>query len=106
MKQRSSFELGLPLAVFAAGCALSVCTLVIALAWMTIGVCAVGHRSLEDFPADRISRRWLEGLRRPCLWFYHLAWWPWYMRSDLGELAARTSKALDLDRRWRHRDGS
>jgi hypothetical protein len=98
MKQRSSFELCLPLVVFATACAVSIPTLVIALAWLTAGVCSIGHRSLDSFPTDGIPRQWLRDSRRAGLWFYHLAWWPWYMRAELQAFAAWTSKVLGVNR--------
>jgi hypothetical protein len=99
MKQRSSFEICLPLAVFAAACALSTTTCVIAILWMTVGVCSIGYRSLDEFPIDGISARWHAGFGRPCLWFYHLAWWPWYLRAELRAIAGRVSKILGANRR-------
>ncbi|WP_028225319.1 hypothetical protein [Paraburkholderia ferrariae] len=93
MKLRSSLEICLPLAVFVAACALSIPTLVLALIWLTIGVCSIGHRALNDFPTADIPRRWLRGPRRGCLWFYHLAWWPRYTPVNLRALAGRPSKA-------------
>src|SRR6266404_1938164 len=94
MKTRSTFELCLPLGLFVAACALSFPTLVIALAWMTIGVTSLGHRTLESFPTDGIPREWLRGYRGACLWFYHLAWWPWYMRSYLQLFSDQIGRAL------------
>ena len=73
MKTRSALEICLPLALFIAACALSLPTLLIAIAWMTIGVISLGHRTLERFPADGIRREWLRGYREACLLFYHLA---------------------------------
>src|SRR6266404_4485324 len=93
MKTRSTFELCLPLGLFVAACALSFPTLVIALAWMTIGVISLGHRTLESFPTDGIPREWLRGYRGACLWFYHLAWRPWYMRSSLQLFADQIGSA-------------
>ena len=56
MKTRSALEICLPLALFVAACALSVPTLLIAIAWMTIGVISLGHRALESFPtAERVN---------------------------------------------------
>jgi len=89
MKKRSTLEICLPLALFVGACALSLPTLLIAIAWMTIGVISLGHRSLESFPTDGIRREWLRGYRGACLTFYHLAWWPWYMRTSLRASADR-----------------
>jgi hypothetical protein len=89
MKTRSSFEIFIPLGVFMGACALSLPTRIIAIAWMAIGVCSLGYRKLEDFPANGVHRKWLRGRRRACLHFYHLAWWPWYFRSELHEAAIR-----------------
>jgi hypothetical protein len=72
--------------------ALSILTLVLALIWLTIGVCAIGHCALNDFPNVDIPRRWLRGPRRGCLWFYHLAWWPRYTPMNLRVFTGRTSK--------------
>jgi hypothetical protein len=93
MKQRSSLEICLPLAVFVTACALSIPTFVIAMVWLTAGVCSIGHRPFHAFPTEGIPRRWLNGPRRGCVWFYHLACWPWYVRHDLRALAVRISKA-------------
>jgi hypothetical protein len=89
MKTRSSFEICAPLGIFVAACALSLPTRVMAIGWMAIAVCLLGYRSLEDFPADGMPRKWLRGQRRACVLFYHLAWWPWYMRNELREAARR-----------------
>jgi hypothetical protein len=89
MKRRSVFEICLPVGLFVGACALSLPTLIIAVAWMTVGVVSLGHRPLESFPTDGMRREWLRGYRGACLWFYHLAWWPWYMRSPLRHIAAR-----------------
>ncbi|WP_188131189.1 hypothetical protein [Paraburkholderia panacisoli] len=89
MKTRSAIEICLPLVLFVAACVLSLPTLVIAFAWMTIGVVSLGHRPLESFPTDGIRREWLKGYSGAWLWFYHLDWWPWYMRSPLRDVADR-----------------
>ena len=94
MKKRSALEICLPLALFVAACALSLPTLLIAIAWMTIGVISLGHRALESFPTDGIRREWLRGYRGACLMFYHLAWWPWYMRTPLRNSADRIGRRL------------
>jgi hypothetical protein len=86
MKARSPFEICAPLGIFVIACALSVPTLVIAIAWMSIGVCCLGYRTLTDFPADGVPHRWRHGTRGGCLLFYHLAWWPWYMRHELRDV--------------------
>jgi hypothetical protein len=72
MKTRSALEICLPLALFVAACALSLPTLLIAVAWMTIGVISLGHRALESFPTDGIRWEWLRGYRGACLLFYTL----------------------------------
>jgi hypothetical protein len=94
MKKHSALEICLPLALFVAACALSLPTLLIAIVWMTIGVISLGYRPLESFPADGISRKWLRGYRGACLMFYHLAWWPWYMRTPLLDSADRIRRRL------------
>ena len=93
MKTRSPFEICLPLILFAVAGVVSVVTLILASLWMTIGVCAIGHRSLGDFPVDGIPWRWRRGPRSLVLWFYHLAWWPWYVRDDLNDIATRARKS-------------
>ncbi|CAG9267932.1 hypothetical protein PUN4_550105 [Paraburkholderia unamae] len=70
---------------------------------MTIGVCTLGYRSLEDFPTDRIPRSWLRGRRRSLVLFYHLAWWPWYMRAELRDFASHVRS--HLGRPWPSRSG-
>lgn len=94
MKTRSTFEICLPFILFIAACALSLPSLVFAVAWMTVGVVSLGHRRLETFPKEGIRREWLKGYRGACLWFYHRAWWPWYMRSSLRHIAVRTGRPL------------
>ena len=102
MKTRSAPEICLPLALFIGACALSFPTLLIAVAWMTIGVMSLGHRTLESFPIDGISRKWLRGYRGACLLFYHLAWWPWYMRTPLLDSADRIRKHLFTGKKLPH----
>ena len=92
MKTRSSLELCAPLALLVVACAVSIPTLVIAVAWMTFGVCCLGYRTLGDFPTEGVPRKWQRGLRGACLHFYHLAWWPWYMRRELRAFARRSQK--------------
>lgn len=99
MKNRSSLEICLPIGIFFMASVLSIPTFIIAAVWMTIGVCSLGHRSLDQFPTEGIPQRWLRGPRRACLWFYHLAWWPWYMRSELHEFAGRSRRAI-AGARW------
>ena len=94
MKTRSALEICLPLALFIAACALSLPTLLLAIAWMTIGVISLGHRTLESFPTNGIRRKWLRGYRGACMMFYHLAWWPWYMRTPLRDGADRAAGRL------------
>ncbi|MCX4152945.1 MULTISPECIES: hypothetical protein [Paraburkholderia] len=99
MKTRSPLTICLPLAIFVTACVLSLPTLVIAVVWMTIGVMALGHRSLESFPVTGINRRWLRGYRGACLWFWHLAWWPWYMRSSIQDVAGQIGHSLHRTRK-------
>jgi len=94
MKKRSALEICLPLALFVAACTLSLPTLLIAIAWMTIGVISLGHRTLESFPTDGVRREWLRGYRGACLMFYHLAWWPRYMQTSLQDIADRIGRWL------------
>jgi hypothetical protein len=106
MKTRSSFEICLPLVVFGVACLASLPTLILSLLWLTLGACSVGHRSLEEFPADGIPRHWLHGPRSIILWLYHLAWWPWYMRVELREITARAGQAIESRYRRTVRKGS
>ncbi|WP_321845231.1 hypothetical protein [Paraburkholderia bannensis] len=94
MKTRSPLQLCAPMVIFALACSLSIATCVLACVWMTIGVCCLGYRRLDDFPADGIPRAWRQGLRGACLHFYHLAWWPWYMRNELRQLFRRVQGAI------------
>jgi ABC-type dipeptide/oligopeptide/nickel transport system permease component len=84
----------LPLALFIAACFLSLPTFVIAVVWITIGVMALGHRTLESFPSTGIRREWLRGYRAALVWFYHLAGWPWYMRSPIRDIAGQIGAAM------------
>src|ERR1700682_1377970 len=104
MKTRSALEICLPLALFIAACALSLTTLLIAVARMTIGVISLGHRRIEGFPTDGIRREWLRGYRGACLLFYRLAWWPWYMRSPLRDSANRIGRRLFTRKKSRHHE--
>ncbi|SAL41355.1 hypothetical protein AWB69_04169 [Caballeronia udeis] len=79
-------------------------TLLIAIAWMTIGVISVGHRTLETFPTDGIRREWLRGYRGACLLFYHLAWWPWYMRTLLRDSASRIGRHVFTRKKSPHHE--
>lgn len=83
MRTRSVFEICLPPGLFLFACLLSVPTMVLAVAWMSAGVILLGYRKLEDFPSSRMPHAWRHGLRGACLHFYHLAWWPWYLRREL-----------------------
>ncbi|NPT42818.1 hypothetical protein GNZ12_16170 [Paraburkholderia sp. 1N] len=94
MKTRSPLILCLPLALFFAACLLSLSTFVIAVVWMAIGVMALGHRTFESFPSTGIRQEWLRGYRSAFVWFYHLAWWPWYMRSPIRDTAGQMGAAL------------
>lgn len=94
MKTRSPLPICLPLAIFVVACVLSLPTLVIAVVWMTIGVMALGYRSLESFPPTGIGQEWLRGYRAAFVWFYHLAWWPWYMRASIRDMVHQIEAAL------------
>jgi hypothetical protein len=94
MKNRSPLTVCLPLALFIAACFLSLPTFVIAVVWITIGVMALGHRTLESFPSTGIRREWLRGYRAALVWFYHLAGWPWYMRSPIRDIAGQIGAAM------------
>jgi hypothetical protein len=104
MKKRSALEICLPLGLFVAACVLSLPTLLIAIVWMTIGVISLGHRTLETFPTDGISRKWLRGHRGACLMFYHLAWWPWYMRTPLRNSADRLGRRVFTSKKSPHHE--
>jgi hypothetical protein len=95
MRNRSLFSICLPFGVFITACALSRFTLIVAVLWMTIGVISLGHRPLESFPSAGISRKWLRGYRSALVWFYHLAWWPWYMRASMQGVAHRFAKPTE-----------
>jgi len=101
MKNRSPIILCLPFALFIAACLLSLPTFVVAVVWMTIGVMALGHRPLESFPSAGIRREWLRGYRAAFVWFCHLAWWPWYMRSSIRDIAGQIGAALRRGRNSR-----
>jgi hypothetical protein len=103
MKTRSPFEICAPLVVFLGACMLSVPTLVLAIAWMTLGVCFLGYRTLDDFPTVGVPRKWLRGMRGGCLLFYHLAWWPWYMRKEICQVARMAAQRLARGRSSRER---
>ena len=106
MRTRSSFEICAPLGIFALACVLSFPTRILAIGWMTLGACCLGYRTIGDFPADGIPRRWLRGVRGACLFFYHLAWWPWYMRRELREFALRVRRVFVSGRLPRGTDAS
>jgi hypothetical protein len=96
MQQRSKAEICLPLALFLVASLASVPTLIIAVTWMTIGVCTIGYRQLSDFPNNGIPRRWLHGRRSACLWFYHLAFWPRYKSAELRAIGTWVAGALGM----------
>lgn len=104
MRTRSTLEICLPLVLFVAACAFSLETRVIAIAWMTIGVVSLGHRTVESFPRDGINWRWLRGYRAACLMFYHLAWWPWYMRASLRDGVDRIGKGRFTRKKSAHHE--
>jgi hypothetical protein len=106
MKTRSSLEMCLPLVLCMAACLASLPTLILCLIWLTLGACSIGHRSLAELSADGIPRQWLHGPRSICLWVYHLAWWPWYMRFELREIFARAGEAIRSGYRRVRRHGS
>lgn len=106
MKTRSSLEICLPLVLCVAACLASLPTLILSLIWLTLGACSIGYRSLTELPSDGIPRRWLRGPRSVVLWFYHLVWWPWYMRFELREIAARARVAIETGCRRIRRKGS
>ncbi|MGF6636492.1 hypothetical protein [Paraburkholderia sp. MM6662-R1] len=103
MKTRSPLEICLPLVILIVASLASLPTFIISVIWLTIGICSVGYRSLGELPDAGIPRQWLHGPRSAVLWFYHLAWWPWYMRFELHALAARIGQAI---RKWWRPDSS
>ncbi|WP_321889658.1 hypothetical protein [Paraburkholderia bannensis] len=92
MKIRSPVEICAPSDIFALACVLSIPTCIIAVIWMTVGVCCLGYRSLDQFPAAGIPRRWRYGIRGALLHFWHLAWWPWYVRDELRQCARHAQR--------------
>jgi hypothetical protein len=80
MQRRTPFDIWLPIAAFALLCLSSIPGAIFALAWMTVGVMAVGHHGLARFPSVYPDSRWRTGYQCACVWFYHIAWWPWYSR--------------------------
>lgn len=99
MKTRSPLTVCLPLALFVAACLLSLPTFVLAAVWMTIGVMALGHRTLESFPSTGIHWKWRRGYRAAIVWFYHLALWPWHMRSAIRDIAGHVGASLHRTKR-------
>jgi hypothetical protein len=95
MKNRSAVEITSPIFIFAVLCVLGIPTLIVALAWLMVGICAVGYRTLDAFPTDRIGWRWLRGPRRHLLHFYHLACWPRYVQGELSEIRFAVVRRLD-----------
>lgn len=89
MKTRSKLQIVAPSIIFALACLLSLPTCIFAIGWMTAGVCCLGYRSLDDFPTPGIPHTWRRGMRGAWVLFYHLAWWPWYMRTELRECSVR-----------------
>ena len=83
MKTRSSISLCAPLALFAMACVASVPTLVLAFFWMGMGMCAVGYRTVDQFPNEGIRDGWQQGTRGWVTHFYHVACWPRYVREDV-----------------------
>jgi hypothetical protein len=82
-KLRLPFEICLLAILFAVACSLSVFTCAVALIWMTLGVMSIGHRPLASFPTMGLGSQWRRGYRAACLWFYHLARWPWHVQPSL-----------------------
>lgn len=97
MRTRSTFEIVAP-CIFALACMLSIPTCIIAVIWMTAGVCCLGYRKLEDFPVEGFPRRWRYGRRAVFLHFYHLACWPWYMRDELRQCFRYAQRILFMRR--------
>ncbi|KXU92115.1 hypothetical protein CR51_31265 [Caballeronia megalochromosomata] len=89
MKSRTGFEICLPILLFGAASVFSVPTLILAIVWMLIGTICLGHREFKSFPTDGFGLRWRAGKRGAILWFYHIAWWPWYMRADIAQITAK-----------------
>lgn len=83
MRTRSRLYICLPLAVFVVLCSLGVPGMAVALAWMTVGMIAIGHRAFDSFPEVAPDARWRTGYRVAVVHFYHIAWWPWYKRFSL-----------------------
>lgn len=77
--QRSSWQIWLPAYIYLGANILSWQTSVISLVWIFIGVLLLGHRPLRRFPGMGLGPEWMHGIRAHVLWFYHVAWWPWYV---------------------------
>jgi hypothetical protein len=89
MQRRNRLDVCLPAALFIVLCVTSLPGLVIALSWMTVGMMAIGHRGLESFPQVAPAVDWRSGYRSGCVWFYHIAWWPWYVRHEMYRVVRR-----------------
>lgn len=68
MKTRSSLEICLPLVLCVVGGVASLPTLVLCGIWVTLGVCSIGHHSLEELPAYGTSiQAWLRWIQHVLL---------------------------------------
>ena len=89
MQRRARFDVCLPAALFIVLCITSLPGLVVALSWMTVGMMTIGHRGLDSFPRIAPSIKWRSGYRSGCVWFYHIAWWPRYIRHEMYRVVRR-----------------
>lgn len=97
MKSRTGFEICFPILLFGTACILSMPTFILAALWMLIGSICLGHREFKSFPTDGFVPRWRSGTRGAILWFYHIAWWPWYMRANIAQITVKARHKRKTD---------
>jgi hypothetical protein len=69
-------------------------TRVAAAIWLTAGVMAIGHRSLESLPSLGLGPAWREGPRSIFVLTYYLACWPKYADGPVARRLVRIGGGL------------
>jgi hypothetical protein len=96
MRIRTYSNVAVPMAVLMLACAVSLPTAIVAVAWLAIGVVAIGYRSLDSFPSLGLGPVWRQGPLSIFVWSHHLVCWPKYVGLVPGWLVPATRRVAHL----------
>lgn len=94
MRLRSAVRIYLPTLVAVLALAATWPTRAVAIAWLTAGVLAIGHRPLDSYPSLGLGPTWREGPRSALVLVYYLIRWPRYVGGPVSLITLQLENAL------------